>query len=173
MWTLASWCCRVVAVENVGEGVRKVLRTLESFEVVWSRIWCSSSSSQSLQPQRRWREVGSSWCVKDVVEGVLHVLTSLGGVWKPSAARKTWPNRRLWSDGAADALGSMAKCWTGSVDVERLEDVLQVSRTSWARVWTSWRVRGSMRIVIDPWHAEVNQGTNNELMLCLFYCLLG
>ena len=52
----------------------------------------------------------------------------------------------------------MARCWIGTVDVERLEDVVTVSRTSWTRGWTLWKIRGSIEIVVDPKHVEVNQG---------------
>ena len=33
-------------------------------------------------------------------------------------------------------------------DVERLEDVVKVSRTSWTRVRTSWKPRGSIGAVV-------------------------
>ena len=44
----------------------------------------------------------------------------------------------------------MARCWIETADARRFEDVVEVSRTLWSRVWTSWQPRGSIDGVVDP-----------------------
>ena len=45
----------------------------------------------------------------------------------------------------------MARGWNEAADVERLEDVVHASRTSWARVWESWKPRGSIGSVVETY----------------------
>ena len=42
----------------------------------------------------------------------------------------------------------MTRGWIEAEDVARLEGVVKVSRTSWTRVRTSWKPRGSIGTVV-------------------------
>ena len=44
----------------------------------------------------------------------------------------------------------MTRGWIEAEDVARLEGVVKVSRTSWTRVRTSWKPRGSIGTVVGP-----------------------